>query len=374
MKLIRSICVSIVFFAAGASLVSADSGSGIIGTQSSNRYRIVEASKAEPGLMVYSNVAEYNWRAVRKGFMKKYPWIKLETIDLGPAKVFERYYSENAINARTADLIVTGAPDGWRRFAARGELVSYQSPNENGLPEWSMPLKGLYTISVDPMLIVYNKILLGDVVPYSLKDIVDISSKNVKKYQEKITTYNAAKHSFAYDVHWAASAFLGDKAGVLQNALGSVARTESGGALMVEKITTGEYSIGYYVSGIHVFLRMKQTGRAKVLGWNLIADGTPVFSRNMGITKAARSPGSAMLLMEYILSPEGQVAVGKGGLTPYATNDAERMPSQNDFLTYQDIVAQIGEENVIHVKYDPAAAAGRDAYLARWRQAFRLNK
>ncbi|MFC3053241.1 ABC transporter substrate-binding protein [Kordiimonas pumila] len=330
----------------------------------------VEASKKEDGILVYSNVAEYNWRFIIEGFNAMYPWIKIESIDLGPSTVFERYYSEVSVGKNTADMIVTGAPDGWERFAHKGELLPYSSPEKGSLPAWSMPEDGLYTISADPMVIVYNKLLLKGDAPESLADIIEMGKENPEKFRNKVTTYNALKHSFAYDIHWATVKSLGANAWNTMDALGDVTQSESGGAVMVEKVTSGEYIMGYFVSGITVFPRMDQSGRNKIMGWSFEKDGTPVFHRGMGVTKAAKSPNSSKLLLDYILSHEGQIAVGKGGLTPYR---ADIKHGEVPYVSYQDIVDAIGEENIIHVTYDPEAYEHRDEFLARWKQAYRIK-
>ncbi|MFC4349582.1 ABC transporter substrate-binding protein [Kordiimonas lipolytica] len=329
---------------------------------------MVEASRSEGSLLIYSNIAEYNWRDIFVGFSKKYPWIKIESIDLGPSTSFERYYSESSVGKRTADLIVTGAPDGWYRFAAKGGLAQYSSPEVEKMPEWSRPLPGLYTISADPMVIIHNKLLLKD-APDSLADIRELTEEG-GRYRDKVTTYNATSHSFAYDIHWSVTKAFGDAAWPLFDDLGSLTRSESGGAVMVEKVTSGEYVAGYFVSGITVFQRMNQAGRDKIMGWSLIEDGTPVFHRGMGVTTGAESPNSARLMLDYILSHDGQVAVGKGGLTPYRPDVGK---DEVPYLSYGGIVDEIGEENIIHVEYDPEAYEQRDVFLARWKQAFRIK-
>src|SRR4051812_3028846 len=68
--------------------------------------KIVEASKSEPSVLVYSIMSAQNWKPVLESFNKKYPWIKVETLDLSN-EIWSRYYSEKAAGARTADLIIT---------------------------------------------------------------------------------------------------------------------------------------------------------------------------------------------------------------------------------------------------------------------------
>src|ERR1700676_1955294 len=65
---------------------------------------LVDASKKEPPLLVYSIMAPFNWKPVLDGFQKKYPWIKVETLDLA-AQLWDRFYTEKANSARTADMI-----------------------------------------------------------------------------------------------------------------------------------------------------------------------------------------------------------------------------------------------------------------------------
>lgn len=332
---------------------------------------IIEASRAEGKLLIYGNIAEYNWRYILEGFRARYPWIKVEIADLGPSTSFERYYSESSVGKHTADLIASGAPDGWHRLFQKGELLPYQSPEAPAAPEWSRPQPGLYTLSTDPMIIVFNKLLMPkDEWPDSLEDLEKLAEEHSGEYRNKLTTYNAASHSFAYDIHWAISKHLGDEAGEFFETVGSVTRPESGGSTMVEKVTSGEYVAGYFVSGITVFPRMDQAGRSKIMGWSLIKDGTPVFHRNIGITTASSSPNSAKLMLDYILSHEGQIAVGKGGLTPYRPDVTQQ---EVPYYSYSRIADEIGEENIVHVDYDPESYGQYDAFLARWQKAYRLK-
>src|SRR2546423_9389020 len=95
----------------------------------------VENSKKEKGLVIYGNVAADNFAPIVADFRKKYPWIKVETLDLGPAPAFERYLTESSVNHRSADLIAAASPTVWIRFIKRGELEPYVSDGSPSLPE-----------------------------------------------------------------------------------------------------------------------------------------------------------------------------------------------------------------------------------------------
>src|SRR5690606_7393458 len=77
---------------------------------------IIQASKKEKGVMIYSNMPDNNWAPVIKGFQAKYPWLKVETVDLGSGTVHTRWEAENGSNVRSADLLVSGANDRWAAY------------------------------------------------------------------------------------------------------------------------------------------------------------------------------------------------------------------------------------------------------------------
>jgi iron(III) transport system substrate-binding protein len=327
---------------------------------------IVEASKQEDRLLIYSNMAEYNWAPVIEGFNELYPWIQVQTLDLGSSEVFERYYSETASGSRTGDLMATGAVDAWQEFVnERQAILQYESPEAEHLPDWSMPFEGLYTISTDPMVIVYNKLLLPeDEVPHSMQELAAMIEENPRRFNGKVTSYTASA-SFGYSINWAFVRENGEHAWEILDTLGQVTRPESSSGPMLEKITAGEYVLGYFISGIVLFPKMDDLG--DILGWTYIEDGNPVFLRGLGIPKQSRNVNSAKLMLDFIVSHDGQVAFGEGNLTPYrpdvAANEAP--------LTYQTVVEAIGgEDNVIYVNYDPEMVARYDEFLARWKQAF----
>lgn len=333
---------------------------------------LIEASKTEKDLLIYSNVAEYNWEYILEEFTAKYPWTKgkVHTLDMGPSKVFERYLAESSVDHRTADFIVSGAPNAWIRFQEKGGISPYESPHQDEVPEWSKPFPGLYTISTDPMIIVHNKILLDESErPTSMGDFRKWSQEG--KFKDKVVTYNAASHSFALAIHWYFDRFLKGESEQATTELGAITRLENGGAVMSDKIAAGEFVAGYFISGITVFPFMNQKGRDKVIGWSLIEDGTPVFVRGMAVTQEATSPALAKLMLNFILSREGQIAVGKGGMTPYRS-DVKK--GDVPYLTYADIVDEVGEDNVFRVLYDKELLAETDAFIEGWKSKYRLKE
>jgi iron(III) transport system substrate-binding protein len=333
--------------------------------------QIVEASKKEGKLVIYSIMAEYNWKPVLEGFRKRYPWLQVDTLDLGSSEVFERYYAERASNARSADLLINGAIDKWLQFVAKDEILAYASPEREKLPAWSLPRPSLYTVSADPMVIVYNKALLPEKLrPTSLAELAQFAAANPANFKNKVTSYNAATESFGLSINWAYVKKFGDGAWSLLDTLGKVARTERSAGPMIEKITAGEYAVGYFVSGIVLFPKLDDPARQRILGWSYPKDATPIVLRGMAIPKGATNVNAAKLMLDYVLSHEGQVGFGKGGLTPYRPDvQTTEVPRS----TYQSIVKELGgEDKIVLVDYDDQMLVKAPEFQARWKKAFGL--
>jgi iron(III) transport system substrate-binding protein len=331
---------------------------------------LIARSKAEARLQIYGNVGTENWKGIVAAFNRKFPWINVEALDLGPAESFERYYAESAAGKHSADLIVAGAPTSWLRCIDKGELEPVDAVEGAQAPAWSKPFKGLYTFSTDPMILLYNKLLVPEKErPRSMAQLVELLKTDPALFRDKLTTYDATGHPFAQAVHWSYTHLRGDAGWKILEALGPATRPENAGGSMTEKITTGEYSVAYFASGVTTFIRTAEAGHNKVLGWSLIADGTPVFVRGIGITRHAVSKASARLFLEFALSHEGQVAIGKSGLTPYR---ADVRKDEVPYLTYQGIVDTVGERNVLPILYDRAMVQEEESFLARWKKVFKL--
>lgn len=113
-KSFRFVCLVVALLIIGlATGSSGGSATGVPPGYPDDYAEIIEASKDERGLLIYSNMGAYNWAPVIKGFNELYPWIKVETLDLGSGEVFERFLSEKATRSATGDLLVSASPDNW---------------------------------------------------------------------------------------------------------------------------------------------------------------------------------------------------------------------------------------------------------------------
>lgn len=312
---------------------------------------IIDGSRSENALTVFSNVGEVNWRPVLDAFKAKYPWINVQTLDLGASEVFERHYADAASGANTADILLSSSAPNWLEVEDKGMIEPYVSAEAANVPDWAKPLDGLYTISVDPYVIAYNKLLLPpDQYPKSLSDIAAAATKDPGSYNKRMGTYGPNTTGFAQALFNAYAEHGGQKTLDTFKTIGPMTELYRSVGPVLEKITTGEYMAGYFISGITLFPLMQDPARAQVIGWTFDADGVAMAERNFAILKTSQHPNSAKLFTDFLLSRDGQQAVGIGGLVPFRSDvDADAFTSK---LNYDRVVAQVGADNIALVKPD----------------------
>jgi iron(III) transport system substrate-binding protein len=328
--------------------------------------QIVDGSKKEGGkLLAYSIMSKTNWAPVIDEFKKRYSWIEIDAPDLDSATLFDRYYTEAAGNTRTADIVMTSPPDTWQEFIKRDEVLVYKSPEDGKVPEWSKLAPGVYTVSSDPMVFIYNKKLLST-PPKTMAELADMATKNAAQFTPgKIVTYEETNGTgFAANWFWAKKVGQ-DKAFEL---LGNIGKTkpklESSAGRMVDATIAGETLVGYFVSAISVLPQLPKA--AEVLGYSVIEDGMPLIVRGQAVTKKAQAPNSAKLLLDFVLSPAGQLAWAKGGLTAYRDDVKDEAA-----IHLSKIAGQLGQDKLLPFSFDPEIAdkAKTDAFRAKLKTA-----
>jgi iron(III) transport system substrate-binding protein len=326
---------------------------------------LVEASKKENALLIYSIMGANNWKPVIEGFGKRYPWIKVENVELSSNEIFPKYYSESASKAKTADMIATSSPDLWMQALDKGEIVNYKSAEDANVPDWSKLAPGVYTVSSDPMIFIWNKQALPT-PPKSMDELAALIEKDPAKFQGKVTTYDAETNATGFAANW----FWMKKKGeagwkILESIAKAKPKLGSGAGAMVDDTLSGAITIGYFVSGINAY--PKYPAAEPVMGNAMIAEYTPLIVRGMGVTKAAANPNSAKLMIDYILSQEGQLAFADGGLTAYRPDVADKAK-----LHLSKLAAAVGEKNLAPFYFDKDLTPANVAdFKARWKKIFK---
>ncbi|MFI2228676.1 ABC transporter substrate-binding protein [Nocardia testacea] len=323
---------------------------------------IVEASKKEGGgLTIYSSTDQQNWAPIFEAFQRKYPWVdSINATNLDSDEVFQRVLSEQATGQHSADFIATGAADAWGDFAARpGTVAPYRSPEHDHLPEFAEALPSVYTLSVDPISIIYNTALLEDGQrPTGIADLAAKVEADPETYDGAITVRNP-KGAFGFTVTRAFVVANPDAWDALAEIL-PLSRNETSTGAQIEKVTAGEYAVGFFMGSPALTAEQRTAGLVKTV---FPEDGTPLLRRGMSILQGAPHPATAKLFTDFVLSAEGQAAVAEGGLTAYRPG-VQR--AADGVATYSDVIAEVGEQNTILIPYTKASDEEVRQFADRW--------
>lgn len=321
---------------------------------------LIEAAKSEEPLLVYSNVSAANWRPFLDLAKARFPWMTVEATD--DNSPFEKYMAESGSGVRTADIMLATSPGRWVEFAASGEVMPYQSPEKPALPDWAYAAgEGVYAASADPFIIVYNRRAFPT-APVSIKDVLQ-SFVDSPDQRGKVGTYSPETETgMAVWKTWFAA--NPDNVATLVG-LGPFLRPETSAGTMREKVVTGEYAAAILTSGAGI-RALEEPAIKAVAGWSYIQDGTPAMIRSVAITRATQSPNSAKLILDLLLSREGQIAFAQGGQTPYRS---DIRPEDVPYSSYAGMIAAVGEDHIIPILPNPSLNEGREAFLEVWGKA-----
>jgi iron(III) transport system substrate-binding protein len=332
------------------STTPADDGAGLD--------ELLAASADENTLIIYGNPSDNIWEPILAAFGEAYPDIDVETFDLGGLEAFQRYLSESASGVATADMIIASESVGWLDLVERGDVVDFLAPEAGNIPEFGTQAPGVYAMSVDPLVAMYNEMLIpADEQPTTLAELAALAPE----LEGGIGTVEI-ENSQAYTATFGFVTAGGEEAWATLEALGPHTSAESGTGALLDKATSGEYAASFFVSGA-IRPLLDNEAQGEVLDYRYLEDATPLVPRGMGIVADADSPASARLFVNWILSADGQTALCAGGLTPY--RDDVECP-----YGYQAIAELIGEENMILVNYDAALETERDTIVSRWNELF----
>jgi iron(III) transport system substrate-binding protein len=321
--------------------------------------KVIDASKDEGGeLTIYSNTAEENWAPIFRDFQKKYPWVKkLSANDLDSDEVFQKVLSEQSTGSSPVDMMVSNASTAWATFAERPDtLMEYESPELAELPDFAQLLPNVYAMSADPMTIAYNTALM-EKAPTGIKSLADIAEADPGTYDGKITVRDP-ESSFGFTVTRAFTEANPDGWSDLERLL-PMTKPETSSGTQLEKLVSGEYLAGFFISGGPAFPVVEDSdGLVDVV---YPEDGTTVLPRGIGIASDAPHPATAKLFLDFVLSDEGQRAVAEGGLSSY--REGIEGPGLH---TYQELVKEVGEDKVIFAEYAKVSDAEVDEFLDRF--------
>jgi iron(III) transport system substrate-binding protein len=319
---------------------------------------LIKQSKKESGLVFYANAPASNLKVVTDRFQYYHPWIKTTAYDLDNNVIFSKYASEAAQGTRTADLLISSAPNLWVYATRQKFLVDYDPVELGAYPKFAKQYKGVFVISPDPAVLMYNKLLLKDKVPASVTEIA-----NDPGTYGKLTGYTV-DNLFGYTALWG---YVQKKGWANLEKIGKDRLRAQTGVAGQQSLVSQGAAVAAYLTSPTVRLNIKNSPQlSNILDWTYNKDATPLVPRGMGVTVKAKSPASAKLFLNWVYSKAGQQAMCDAGFTAFRNGYSPKDCTN----TLADVYAKVGQKNTILVPFSQKFVNDYPKFKARWHGIF----
>jgi iron(III) transport system substrate-binding protein len=354
---VLALALAAALLAAGAASSRTDAGAAKPKPNPDSIANLIKRSKSESGLVFYGNPPTANFRVLVERFNKVYPWVKVTSYDLEDNTIFSKYASEAQQGVRTADVLIASAPNLWV-FASRKQYALNFAPiGLKAYPKFVKQFRGVYVMSPDPAIIVYNKVVL-DKTPTSVTAIANDAGT-----YKKVTGYTV-ENTFGYTGLWGYVHRMGWSS--LQK-IGKRLSPTTGVASQLQLVAQGGASAAFLTSPTARFRIATDSNLQRLLDWSYAKDATPLIPRGIAITKKAASPASAKLFLDFVYSKAGQQAMCDAGFTAFRNGFT---PSGGCRNTLADVYKNVPRKNVVVVPFSQKFVNDRPKFAVRWHSIF----
>jgi iron(III) transport system substrate-binding protein len=272
--------------------------------------KLVEGAKKEGQVVIYAALIQNQaMRPIAEGFGKKYPFIKLTTWRADSEDIVQKAAAEVRANNIVADVIEgTGAGE----EAVEANIAQpYYAPAVAGFAETYRNRAGLWAPTrLSYYGIAYNtRMVPADRVPKSYDDLLDPQWKGKMAWRIGSSTGTPlflTNLRLAWGEENAKAYFDKLKDQKIVNFGAGSART------LVDRVIAGEYAIALNIFAHHPLI---SKGKGAPVNSQLM-DPVASTAATMSVVRGLHHPYSAMLLVDYILSKEGQGLLARAEYFP----------------------------------------------------------
>ncbi|MEM4970065.1 MAG: extracellular solute-binding protein [Sulfolobales archaeon] len=270
---------------------------------------IVEAAKKEGKLVIYSTLDRPSAEPLLNAFKAKYPFIDIQYVELNTIQLYNRYISERAAGAPTADILWSAGPDLQYLLIQNGSAQPYRLTIYDRIPEAAKYRDLAYVSSYTLIAPIYNSEKIpASLYPKSFSDLLSILTERKDLFPPRsIVAFNIEQSSlglvFTY-YQYKADPDLIQRLFKAASSIGIILQASTGP--QIEMVKTGQAYISLSLIANYAFREARNDTR---IGVFIPSDLAVLVPRVMFITKEARNPNAAKLFMEFVFSDEGQKAL-----------------------------------------------------------------
>jgi len=296
-----------------------------------------------------------------EAFLATQPGLAVDYEQWGSNDLFALTMRECAAGAPQADIVISSGVHQMVRLVNDGCAAPYRSARTALLPPELRWRDEVWGISREPAVMVYNRRLVPEAeVPRTRFDLLDLLRPSASRYAGRVATYDIEESGlgflFAFMDSQEASTF-----GALMEAFGrSGAVATCCSAEIIAGVAEGRYYMAYNVLGPYA---QTQAARNPDLGIVHPADYTLVLSR-AALFPGAEVPEAAGRFLDFVLSTEGQLAMGRSHLTRAHPDDGAAAEAPVDLDSAARLIALTPS---LLVALDKQKRAG---FIRRWRETF----
>jgi len=254
----------------------------------------IELARNEGEVILYSNLALDRGSALSNGFTKVHPNIKVKYLRGNAPQLANRVITERKAGKFQMDVLVISFFFSDQIIEA-GALEAYCSPERDAFPPEFKDKNCVWTLlNANTHVIAYNTTLVPK--PEAPKNYLDLLSP---KWKGKMVMEDEGYRWFAYTLDK-----MGEEKGLsfMKRLAAQKLSFRHGDTLTAQLLAAGEFSVCVVCYGYRIEL-MKSKGAP--VDWNADEPVT-VSGSTISLAKQAPHPNAAKLLIDFILSKEGQ--------------------------------------------------------------------
>lgn len=283
---------------------------------------LLEAARKEGTVTWYcSLIQDQAARPLAEAFQARYPGVQLEMVSGKSADLLLRISDELSTNQLYADVHHGGSTA--VALIEKGAVASFVPPSAAAYPADMKDPDGYYTAQVVNFMVpAYNTdMVAAEDAPKTYEDLLDPKWKGA--------------------IAWAASMTQGGPPGFIGTVLGimgeekgmeylrklseqDIVNVPANQRVVLDQVVAGEYPLAICVFSHHVEI---SKGKGAPVDWVGLEGGVTNTMDPCFLMKDAPHPNAGKLLIEFIISDEGQKVLADGGYIP--GNPAFRNPNHN---------------------------------------------
>jgi iron(III) transport system substrate-binding protein len=257
----------------------------------------LDAARREGKVMLYSSIGLDDVNVLAKAFEKKYPWLQLQTYRAGKIKLAQRMVTEARAGKHQFDVLLSSAFT-TLEMKLQKLLSRYESPERSHYRSELKDSEGYWTgAQINTMSVSYNtKMVKREEVPQRWQDLLH------PRWRGKIAINGNRPEWFIGLLQ-----FMGEEEG--RKYMRALVDNKT---IPVESSTLAEELLGAGEFPVYANATPSTTERIKRKGapveWARVKP-LPTYPILVSVAAHTKSPNSAKLLADYLLSEEGQAVL-----------------------------------------------------------------